>query len=116
MRPDGPEMETSDTHFDVKCVMDIDQLPMSCHQPAHRRKLRIYSDNVGSDVELEQELSGDSGDECPPESLEPHVLATLCLNSHSFVMGQHVIADVTVENHTGTMVLCVLKFEKVWPR
>ena len=91
--------------------MDLGLLPVIFREPSHRKRFKMY----GSDNELssEQELSGEYTDQGSIGVHEPYVMATLCLSSRAYVIGQHVIADVTIENHLQGTILCTVKLEQV---
>ena len=110
-RMDGLSIDTYDTHFTVKTHMDLDLLPAVYHEPSHRKRLKTYG--TGSEVSSEQELSGEFTDQGSIGVQDPHVVATLCLSSRAFIIGQHIIADVTVENHIPGNIMCTVKFEQV---
>ncbi|KAK2163126.1 hypothetical protein LSH36_85g05041 [Paralvinella palmiformis] len=108
----GVEIGTYDTHFTIRTKMDLGLLPVIFREPSHRKRFKMY----GSDNELssEQELSGEYTDQGSIGVHEPYVMATLCLSSRAYVIGQHVIADVTIENHLQGTILCTVKLEQVF--
>ncbi|KAK2141006.1 hypothetical protein LSH36_1185g00056 [Paralvinella palmiformis] len=111
-RLDGLEIGTHDIHFNVQTQLDLDLLPAIFHEPAHRKRLKIYGNN--SELSSEQELSGESTDQGSIGLQDPYLVATLCLSSRAFAIGQHVIAEVTVENHLLENILCSVKFEQIF--
>ena len=111
-QPDGPDIETFDTQFHVKGFVDIDTLPPTLHNPVERRNEKVYQRVINGSQMLavadEEHASCDAsmGDDFQAS-------ATLCLNSQAFTVGQHIIADVVVENCTNGILLCTLKMEQV---
>lgn len=111
-QPNGPDIETFDTQFHVKGFLDIDTLPPPFHSLVERRGKKTFQLVLPGSHDMEG-MGGDRRSWHEQGGEDFQVYAILCLNSQAFTIGQHIIADVTVENCTNGVLLCTLKMEQV---
>lgn len=122
-RDNGTIIETLNSHFHVRGKMDIDHLPPILHESIRRKKVKVFEHcsnciryNHGH-INMENArapLRHDEDDTSVDSDSETRqVRAAISLNSQAFTHGQHVIAEVTLDNCTNGHVSYAAKFEQV---
>ncbi|ELU06695.1 hypothetical protein CAPTEDRAFT_220151 [Capitella teleta] len=130
LRDNGALLETLNAHFHVKGRTDIDGLPAVLHESVRRKQSRVFEkcpsatrqkqhNHNHNAIGLESArapLRHDEDDDVTSldsDGEQRQVKAAISLNSQAFAHGQHVIAEVTLDNSTNGQVSYTAKFEQV---